>query len=79
MENEIYRHQRRAQNRDSNVSRLIQILENKGLLDYRPGRKHEAFPAFQYSINTKVSGHFIAKIKQLSKRLDKRRGVVINH
>ena len=78
VENEIYRYPRRAQNRDSNVSRLIEILKNEELFDYRVGRKHRTFVVFQYSINPKVSGQFIAKIKQLSQRLDKRRGVVIN-
>ena len=78
VENELYRHRRRAQNRDSNVSRLVGILGKENLFSIIHGRRHSAFPDFDFSETPKQSGKFAAKIKQLSKHLDRRRAIVSN-
>ena len=78
IEKEIYRHRRRAGNRDANVSRLIEFLDPEQLFADYPGRHHSAFPEFSYDETPRQSGKFVAKIKQLSTKLDKRRLVVIN-
>ena len=48
VENELYRHRRRAQNRDSNVSRLVGILGKENLFSIIHGRRHSAFPDFDF-------------------------------
>ena len=48
VENEIYRHRRREQNRDKNVEGLISFLKNDDLFAHIVGRKHRAFPDFNY-------------------------------
>ena len=79
IENEIYRHRRRAQNRDQNVAKLISFLQPSELFSLTCGRFHKAFPYFHHRGAPKFPGKFPGKMKQLSKRLDKRRAAVINN
>jgi hypothetical protein len=78
VENEIYRHRRRTVNRDSNVQNLVEFLQTEKLFEVRSGRFHQGFKDFQYSENPKQAGKFAGKMKQLCKRLDRRRHVVID-
>ena len=78
VENELYRHRRRAQNRDNNVLRLMEILSEDKLFSTIPGRRHSAFPDFDLNETPKQAGKFSAKMKQLSKRLDRRKAIIID-
>ena len=78
IENEIYRHRRRAQNRNQNVAKLISLLQPSDLFSVICGRSLKGFPYFTHSETPKIPGKFPGKIKQLSKKLDKRRAAVIN-
>lgn len=78
VENELYRHRRRSENRDKNVRQLIALLQKENLFSFIHGRHHRAFPDFSYSENPVNAGQFKAKMLQLSKKLDKRRRVILN-
>ncbi|VDI47021.1 Hypothetical predicted protein [Mytilus galloprovincialis] len=78
VENELYRHRRRSGNRDENVKQLISFLQNDKLFAFTVGRNHKAFPDFQFSENPSNPGQFQPKMIQLSKKLDKRRRVILN-
>ncbi|CAC5389594.1 unnamed protein product [Mytilus coruscus] len=78
VENELYRHRRRSGNRDGNVKQLISFLQNDKLFAFTVGRNHKAFPDFQFSENPRNPGQFQPKMIQLSKKLDKRRRVILN-
>ena len=77
VEKEVYRHRRRNQNRDTNVQRLVRYLSNDKLFAHVNGRQHRAFPEFTLTENPRRPENFAAKMLQLSKRLDKRRRVVL--
>lgn len=79
VENEIYRHRRRTQNRDGNVSTIIKLLYDEELFIHHDARVHSAFPGFSLSVNPKQASKFPAKIKQLSTRLDRLKNIVINN
>ena len=79
IENELYRHRRRAQNRDKNIVQLVSFLQPNDLFSIVCGRHHKAFPQFRYSENPKTPGKFSLKMKQLSKKLDKRRAAILNN
>lgn len=78
VENELYRHRRRHEDRDKNVEELISLLSKENLFDFIPGRTHKTFPDFQFTENPRNAGQFIAKMTQLNKKLDKIRRVVLN-
>ena len=78
VENELYRHRRRSENRDKNVAQLIGLIQNENLFSFVPGRHHRAFPDFVYSENPVQAGQFKAKMLQLSKKLDKRRRIILD-
>ncbi|KAH3741064.1 hypothetical protein DPMN_047782 [Dreissena polymorpha] len=78
IQHEIYRHRYRDCNRDTNVSRIIELLHDEQLFTNVPARYHNAFPGYVYNINPKQPGGFAAKIKQLSLRLDRLKKVVID-
>lgn len=78
VENEIYRHRKRTVNRDENVARLVEFLEKEKLFDIHAGRSHHAFKYFDFTETPKQAGKFACKMMQLSKKLDRRRQVVIN-
>ena len=66
VENEVYRHRRRAQNRDGNVSRLIEFLQLEDLFVEQVGRYHKGFPGLKlYFVNPKQARKFPAKMKRL--------------
>ena len=77
IENEVYRHRRRDHNRDENVRRLIRYLSNDRIFHPVERRCHAAFPDFTFNENPKFPKKFPAKITALSKRLDRRRQVVL--
>ncbi|CAG2194617.1 unnamed protein product [Mytilus edulis] len=76
IENELYRHRRRNLDRDLNVSKMITFLGDESLFSQTPGRHHRAFPKYFHNENPKFPGKFQGKMKQLSKRLDKRRRII---
>ncbi|KAK3102767.1 hypothetical protein FSP39_013804 [Pinctada imbricata] len=76
VENEIYHHRRRSHNRDANIAKFLTFLKNDQLFQVIPGRQHRGFPNFTYTENVKKSSKFQAKMKQLSKRLDRRKNII---
>ncbi|VDI05718.1 Hypothetical predicted protein [Mytilus galloprovincialis] len=78
IEKELYRHRRRESNRDKNVERMITFLQGDDLFSTINGRHHRAFDPFVHNENPKFPGKFQPKMKQLSKRLDKRRRVIVD-
>jgi len=48
------------------------------LFSFTAGRYHKAFPDFKFSENPRNPGQFKANMNQLSKKLDKRRRVILN-
>lgn len=67
VENELYRHWRRSENRDGNVKQLITFLQKVKLFSFTAGRYHIAFPDFKFSENPRNPRQFKAKMNQLSK------------
>lgn len=63
---------------DKNVRQLIALLQKENLFSFIHGRHHRAFLDFSYSENPVNAGQFKAKMLQLSKKLDKRRRVILN-
>jgi hypothetical protein len=78
IENELYRHRRRDVNRDVNVEKLLSYLKDEALFTETPDRAHRAFPNFVHNENPKFPGKYMGKMKQLSKRLDKRRRIILD-
>lgn len=78
IENELYRHRRRNANGDANVDGMISFLQEDSLFKKTAGRYYRAFPDYIHNENPKFPGKFQGKMKQLSKRLDKRRKIVVN-
>ncbi|CAC5388947.1 unnamed protein product [Mytilus coruscus] len=78
IEKELKRHRRRESNRDKNVERMITFLQGDDLFSTINGRHHRAFDPFVHNENPKFPGKFQPKMKQLSKRLDKRRRVIVD-
>ncbi|CAC5386074.1 unnamed protein product [Mytilus coruscus] len=78
IENELYRHRRRNVDRDLNVSGMITFLSDESLFLRTSGRHQRAFPEYFHNENPKFPGKFQGKMKQLSKRLDKRRRIIVD-
>ena len=78
IEHALYRHRRRSQNRDKNVTQLIGFLQEEDVSGLHLGRNHKEFPEFNHNESPKLAGQLSSKLKQLSKRLDKRRSVILN-
>lgn len=78
IENELYRHRRRDVNRDVNVEKLLSYLKDEALFTETPDRAHRAFPNFVHNENPKFPGKYMGKMKQLSKRLDERRRIILD-
>ena len=78
IEHALYRHRRRSQNRDKNVHHLVEFLQEDDLFGLHLGRYHRAFPEFNHCETPKLAGQLSSKLKQLSKRIDRKRGIVLN-
>ncbi|OWF48543.1 Chromatin modification-related protein png2 [Mizuhopecten yessoensis] len=78
IENELYRHRRRAKNRDSNVQKLVNSLLSEDLFKTISGRKFKAYAGFEFSENLHLAGQYQHKLDKLSANLDQRRNVTLN-
>ena len=79
IEHELYRHRRRDANRDKNVGSMITLLKYECLFSEIESRCHRAFAEYSHNENPKFPGKFQGKMKQLSKRLDKRRRNIVDN
>lgn len=65
VENEVYRHCKRPQSRDRNVSRLIAMMVLENPFDKIGGHQYRAYSSFRHTENPKLPDLYLPKMKQL--------------